>query len=406
MSVKTLFLLTLISGSLALQGYKILEISPRTTEEQNTVESLISTYDFLKFSRVGPSQVLVSHDQFAQLLQTLVNISSEVINDNVLRDVVKDNNDNEIFCISARMGTDCYRSHLEINNYIEDLQRRFPHRVFVKQVGYTFENRALKTITVTNGDGRKNKPVIFVDAGMHAREWISPATGIYVIQQLVEHFDNNKNLLKDHDWVVMPMINADGYEFTRSDPSNRFWRKNRKSYSEKCDGVDLNRNFDYMYGVSGTSSDPCADTFKGPGPFSEPESTVVRDVLLSLKGRTSFYLSLHSYGPYFLHPWSYAKVDAPNDEELSDVARAGYEAILAYGGRVYKYGNTAKLTYAAAGESSDYAYAVAGARISVTMELPSGGKKGFDPPPQDIKPYVEEAWVGIEAMAMRVIEKY
>ena len=36
-------------------------------------------------------------------------------------------------------------------------------------------------------------------------------------------------------------------------------------------GVDLNRNADFLWGAIGASVDPCAQTFKGTGPASEPE---------------------------------------------------------------------------------------------------------------------------------------
>jgi len=39
------------------------------------------------------------------------------------------------------------------------------------------------------------------------------------------------------------------------------------------------------------------------------------------------------------------------------------------------------------------------------MELPFGGT-GFDPPASDIDSIVKETWVGIAAMARKVIQKY
>ena len=103
---------------------------------------------------------------------------------------------------------------------------------------------------------------------------------------------------------------------------------------------------------------------------------------------------------------NFRRILAPNDDELSEVAQAAFDAIKAYSGREYQIGNAAILLYPAAGASDDYAYAAADARIAVTMELPSGGSTGFDPPPKDIKPYVEESWQGIVAMAKTVIAKY
>lgn len=61
--------------------------------------------------------------------------------------------------------------------------------------------------------------------------------------------------------------------------------------------------------------------------------------------------------------------------------------------------------YAAAGGSDDYALAVARIPISITMELPGGGT-GFDPSPEQIAPFVSETFIGIKAMAEKVISKY
>lgn len=381
-------------------------MSPKSEQESDVLVRLSTNYDFLELTRFNKSKILISPEEEPKIKRILAahNIVYKIINNDILADILKDTKDNEIFCVTARLGTDCYRSHDEINNYIEDLQKRFQQRVYVRNVGYSYERRLLKTITITNGDGIKNKKVIFVDAGMHAREWISPSTGIYVIQQLVENLEENKHLLEKYDWVVMPMINADGYEFTRSDPANPMWRKTRQPYGD-CVGVDPNRNSGFMFGYSGTSDNPCYDTFKGPYPFSEPEVLILRDVLLSLKGKIDFYLTLHSFGAYLIYPWGYDVIDAPNVEELFAVGKAGFDAIFMHSGRRYSVGNSAELMYPAAGASDDYAYAEAEARISITMELPGGGT-GFDPPPSSIKSYVEESWIGIAAMAEKVIELY
>ena len=39
-------------------------------------------------------------------------------------------------------------------------------------------------------------------------------------------------------------------------------------------GVDLNRNYGYKFGVTetGSSRDPCAEDYRGPYAFSEPET--------------------------------------------------------------------------------------------------------------------------------------
>jgi len=120
-------------------------------------------------------------------------------------------------------------------------------------------------------NGRPNAPALWIDGGIHAREWISPAAVTYIIDYLVE---NSENL--EVDYYILPVINPDGYEYTFM--SDRLWRKNRRKVGRSgCSGVDLNRNFGYRWGGKGSSTDVCRETFSGSGPFSEPETAAIRN---------------------------------------------------------------------------------------------------------------------------------
>lgn len=92
-------------------------------------------------------------------------------------------------------------------------------------------------------------------------------------------------------------------------------------------------------------------------------------------------------------------------KDIDTVAKVGAAAINATTGSVYTVGSSTNVLYAAAGGSDDYAFARANIPIAITMELPAGGT-GFDPIPQQIKPFVKEGWVGIRAMANYVVRKY
>merc|ERR1711874_186033 len=74
------------------------------------------------------------------------------------------------------------------------------------------------------------------------------------------------------DWYVMPLLNPDGYEYSRT--TDRLWRKNRAPPPDgsDCYGVDLNRNWDVVgYGLGSVSGNPCSEVYKGPAKNSEPE---------------------------------------------------------------------------------------------------------------------------------------
>ncbi|EDW26334.1 GL26407 [Drosophila persimilis] len=199
-----------------------------------------------------------------------------------------------------------------------------------------------------------------------------------------------------------------GYEHSQSSTLSRMWRKTRQPYTyagQTCYGADPNRNFGFHWNEEGASSNPCADTYAGPTPFSEPETIVVRDLMHSLADRGVMYLTIHSYGNYILYPWGWTS-DLPDTwEDLDAVARTGAEAIEATTGTVYTYGSSTNVLYIAAGASDDYGF-YAGFNISITMELTGAGSIGFNPPVTRIDEFVTETWIGIRAMAEKLIEIY
>lgn len=62
----------------------------------------------------------------------------------------------------------------------------------------------------------RNNTLMILDGGIHAREWISPAFCMYVIQMLVEYRTEHLDMLKNTDWLIVPLVNPDGYEYTHT----------------------------------------------------------------------------------------------------------------------------------------------------------------------------------------------
>ena len=88
------------------------------------------------------------------------------------------------------------------------------------------------------------------------REWISPATCSYIAREMVENSSKYKLLLQTFDVYIMPSMNPDGYEYTRT--RDRMWRKTRsRNPGYTCRGTDPNRNWGYNWGLKGASTNPC-----------------------------------------------------------------------------------------------------------------------------------------------------
>jgi hypothetical protein len=298
----------------------------------------------------------------------------------------------------------------EIMRAIDTLVTNYPSLVKTESIGKTHQGRPITVVTVGGG---KNKPAIWLDGGIHAREWASPATVLFILNKLVTTYNTDANikaLVDGATWYIVPVLNPDGYVKTHT--VDRMWRKNARprscSRSSCCDGVDLNRNFGYGFGGAGTSPDSCDDTHRGPSAFSEPESQAVRNFILNHKDIKA-YLTIHAYSQMWFYPFG-DKVNSYSDDvdELADVAQRGADALRALYGTRYDVGTAADLLYEAAGGSDDWAKGVAGIKYVYCLELrPEGDApgNGFILPPNQIVPTAEETWAGLSVVARAVLGK-
>ena len=69
-------------------------------------------------------------------------------------------------------------------------------------------------------------PVFNLIAGIHAREWISPAVVTYMMRELTENITGQQELVEGLDWYIVPVVNPDGYAYSWTD--DRLWRKTRR----------------------------------------------------------------------------------------------------------------------------------------------------------------------------------
>jgi murein tripeptide amidase MpaA len=74
-------------------------------------------------------------------------------------------------------------------------------------IGHSGEGRPLVVVRV--GSGRPGRPAVFVEGGIHAREWISPAAVTFMVDQLVSQ-PANRDLLDYYDFYFLPVTNPDG----------------------------------------------------------------------------------------------------------------------------------------------------------------------------------------------------
>uniref|UniRef100_W8BHB0 Carboxypeptidase A4 n=1 Tax=Ceratitis capitata TaxID=7213 RepID=W8BHB0_CERCA len=286
-----------------------------------------------------------------------------------------------------------------IYDFMREIRSKFPKICRLYSIGKTAEGRDLKVLRISENPREYKK--IWIDGGIHAREWISPATVTFIVYQILSKWESQPAYIKQRTWYFMPVVNPDGYVYSRN--VNRLWRKNRSpSSSSSCYGVDLNRNFNINWNGRGSSTNPCSDTYRGTTPASELETKAVENFLSRRKHNLSAYLTYHSYGQYIVYPWAYKAVKVKDSAALQRVGKTAAERILSKTGTVYRSDVTHALLGIAGGGSDDWARAACGAKYVYTVELRDKGEYGFQLPPSQIRGTAEEGMIVAETVAQAI----
>ncbi|KAM9277590.1 carboxypeptidase A1-like [Cariama cristata] len=295
-----------------------------------------------------------------------------------------------------------YHTIDEIYNWMDTLVHDHPSLVSKLQIGQSYENRPLYVLKFSTGGS--NRPAIWLDTGIHSREWITQAIGIWTANKIAEGYGQDPSvtaILDSMDIFFEIVTNPDGFAFTHS--SNRMWRKTRSiNAGSHCIGVDPNRNWDAGFGGSGSSSNPCSETYRGPYAHSEREVKAIVDFIHG-HGNVKSVISIHSYSQMLLFPYGYKTAPTPDHQELNELAKKAVSDLAAVYGTKYTYGTTANTIYMADGTTIDWAYDN-GVKYSFTFELRDTGRYGFLLPSTQIIPTATETWPALLDIMVHVLE--
>ena len=86
----------------------------------------------------------------------------------------------------------------DMHSYMSFLQDTYDF-VCMESIGKSYEGSEMVIAKVCKG-GCGNKPAMWIDGGIHAREWISPATVMWLLKELVENHEAHPDLIENLDW--------------------------------------------------------------------------------------------------------------------------------------------------------------------------------------------------------------
>ncbi len=238
----------------------------------------------------------------------------------------------------------------------------------------------------------ENEPEVLYTSLIHANEVQGMATVIYYMYYLLENYGSDPfvtYLVNNRELYFVPVINPDGliYNESASPTGGSNWRKNARDNGDGSFGVDLNRNFGYMWGIDdeGSSPNTASKYYRGPAAFSEPESQAIRDLCLAHEFQTAY--NYHSFWNWMFYPWQYEMAFCPDS--------LTYRNMLSQMQQYNNYGFAPpnhELDYLTNGEADDWMYGEQTTKNKIYSIAIEVGRldDGFWPSQSRIYPLAEE----------------
>ncbi len=291
-----------------------------------------------------------------------------------------------------------YRDYATTSAYIDTLVALNPAIASRFTVGNSLEGREIFGVRITGAGAPGNtKPGFWIESIQHAREWAVLPANMWAADQLIRLYGVDPtvtSLVDSIDFYIVPIVNPDGYVYTWG--PDRLWRKNRRPNTGGSFGVDLNRNWGFQWGGTGSSGTPSSETYRGPAAFSEPE-TLNTSNYIAARPHIRGLIDFHSNGQVCIFPWGYTNDPCPDHAEMNTLGTSIAAAIQSVNGIYCPPGSSGAVLYLASGNVRDWAYGARNIRPT-TLEVRTGSS-GFTPPTSAIAPTNAENWAGVLAFA-------
>ena len=414
----TLFLSSALN--LYSQNYKEVKIYLNDVTDINTLFSAGMEFDHLTYTKDNAIQTFISDNDFTILQST--GFTYEILIDdwyNYYENLPKLTEfEKQQFIQQSKTDFNVggfgygsmggYYTLAEINAKLDTMYMMYPNIITQKfSIGNSIENRPIYAVKISdNPTINENEAQVHMNALIHAREPQAMMTIMYYMFYLLENYGTDPEvtyLVNNREIYFIPCINPDGYEYNRStNPGGGgMWRKNRRLNAGGSYGVDLNRNFGYMWGYDniGSSGTPSSQTYRGTAPFSEPESQAVRDFFNQKNFLTA--LNYHTYGSWLLYPWGYINTPTPDNSTFVEFS----SDMVAYNG--YVNGQPPQILYTVNGSTDDWMYGEQTTKPKVFAMTPEVGSSFwpaqsliFPLAIENLQPNLYYTWVAGEFVKM------
>jgi len=252
---------------------------------------------------------------------------------------------NQEISYSKIHGFDAFYSYDDLTNLLAQLQQEYPKIFCYSSLGKTWEGRDIWLVKISDNVTKdENESKVLYKGGEHGDEKQGYQVVIYSINSFVENYTYVKvnesftkrvrNVVNNTELFFIPMVNPDGCEAgTRENarPNDCLFGKTLFK------GVDLNRNTGYKwelideypwkyrhhfpyiektnvkYAQFDWASIRGESSYRGPYPFSEPETRAIKQVVENHSIKIS--IDYHGASPRgeILYGWGWTNDPRPDD---------------------------------------------------------------------------------------------
>jgi len=291
-----------------------------------------------------------------------------------------------------------YYLYEEMLAIVDSMPARYPDIVSARTEisdTLTHEGRPIWGFRVSDNSevDETDEPEILFTSLHHAREPMSLTQMIFQLWHLLENYESDPRvtyLIDNTEMYFVPCLNPDGYIRNQVERPNGggLWRKNNRDNGDGTSGVDLNRNYGFEWGFDddGSSPNTSSNVYRGPAPFSEPETQAIRDFCNEHEFQIAF--NNHSFGNLLIWPYGFSDTPTPD--------RPTFEAMGQAMTRINDFvagTGTQTVGYTVNGDSDDWMYGEQDTKPKIFALTPESGPGnfGFWPPISAIEEIAEES---------------
>lgn len=282
-------------------------LSVKNLSEDDYLLLLKEGYDIIRVMPDSSVEILAVADEIDELINTFGAVIEIEDMESYVRKQLDSNKD---------MGG--YKTWTEIEADLFFIDYFFSDIARMDTIGYSLQGRAVVALKISdNVNVDEDEPEVFFNSLTHARE----PMGMEVLMYFIDYLLNNQyepdvaDIINNTELWFVPLVNPDGYFYneTTNPEGGGLWRKNLRDNGDGSFGVDLNRNWGLNWGYDDLGSSPVGEsnTYRGTGPFSEPETQALRDFILAHD--FPLIVNYHCHGNIYIGPWGFNKTLIPPD---------------------------------------------------------------------------------------------